>query len=146
MLNYRYEFFSLSLQPASKLSVCGISWKVDAREARERRRESQRGFASRSRVFSCLASLAQIRELARRLPYSLQQNKVTDITRIRRDRNLNKWLCERYVPLVSIWLLLGYLWHNNSSRGKKTKWRTLTQRRCVSRPPAIGAIICLLRD
>ena len=27
-------------KPASKLSIWGISWKVDAREARERRRES----------------------------------------------------------------------------------------------------------
>ena len=85
----------------------------------KRRRERGRGFASRSRVLSCFASLVQIRELARRLPYSLQQNKVTDITRIRRDRNLNKWLCEGYVPLASIWLLLGYLWHTTQAEVKR---------------------------
>ena len=50
--------------PASKLSIWGISWKVDAREAREKRRESggwgrERPFLSHSR--------GSIGELARML-------------------------------------------------------------------------------
>ena len=75
--------------------------------------------------------------------YNLQQKKVTDIILIRRDRILNKWLCEWYVPSASIWLSLGGLWHSHSSRRKRQNGGRTSQTRCVSCPPAMGTIIWL---
>ena len=46
-----------SSSPASKLSIWGISWKVDAREARERRRESGVG-GEKGFLWPLAASLA----------------------------------------------------------------------------------------
>ena len=74
------EFNSRKTLPTFRLRASSPIWASEASLARtsERGAEDPRGFAARSRVLARLVSLAQIGELARRLPTFDELNEMEE--------------------------------------------------------------------